>query len=404
MSRILRRPMFRGGRVDSRGTGITSGLSYAKGGSVNTPKRGLVDGPGGYNGWKPPVDAGLLTQADKVQNWLTPKYLEKQFRKHYYLDEDQIDYIPDPAMMGMQGMTTTMYGGQPDIIEGSKFDITRNQILENPGNYDFHFNKWVADNYGKQITRQGEILEAVGDKDTQLFTPRKLPNETEGGPEEGETPEEFEARIRRESAEELQALIKSQTDKDPLEEIEKKKEMFKKAYGSGVADDASTMALSLAGKMLKPEATVKSGFGEFFEEESKRPSESKKYKDAATTAAINAYLTGEKTLADFEKALKLNRAKLSDQISMTRGMKDWQDYLKEGTGTGDKKTSMGSMIYAVEKMNEAGKIDSIWGGPLPDEPSQYQEGLVYVQENPDGGKLLVEWDGEKLFTHTPVYK
>jgi len=42
--------MFRGGRVDSRGTGITSGLSYAKGGSVNTPKRGLVDGPGGYDG------------------------------------------------------------------------------------------------------------------------------------------------------------------------------------------------------------------------------------------------------------------------------------------------------------------------------------------------------------------
>ena len=28
MSRILRRPMFRGGRVDSRGTGIASGLGY----------------------------------------------------------------------------------------------------------------------------------------------------------------------------------------------------------------------------------------------------------------------------------------------------------------------------------------------------------------------------------------
>ena len=34
MSRILRRPMFRGGRVDGRGTGITSGLGYEKGGSV----------------------------------------------------------------------------------------------------------------------------------------------------------------------------------------------------------------------------------------------------------------------------------------------------------------------------------------------------------------------------------
>ena len=32
MSRILRRPMFRGGPVDSYGTGIASGLGYKKGG------------------------------------------------------------------------------------------------------------------------------------------------------------------------------------------------------------------------------------------------------------------------------------------------------------------------------------------------------------------------------------
>ena len=42
MSRILRRPMFRGGPVDSRGTGITSGLmdggrvGLANGGGVKT--------------------------------------------------------------------------------------------------------------------------------------------------------------------------------------------------------------------------------------------------------------------------------------------------------------------------------------------------------------------------------
>jgi hypothetical protein len=42
MSKTLRRPMFRGGRVDSRGTGITSGLDggYATGGRV-----GYRDGP-----------------------------------------------------------------------------------------------------------------------------------------------------------------------------------------------------------------------------------------------------------------------------------------------------------------------------------------------------------------------
>ena len=42
MSRTLRRPMFRGGKIDSRGSGITSGL--------DKPKRGLVDEPGGYAG------------------------------------------------------------------------------------------------------------------------------------------------------------------------------------------------------------------------------------------------------------------------------------------------------------------------------------------------------------------
>ena len=48
MSRILRRPMFRGGPVDSYGTGIASGL--------DKPKRGLVNEPGGYAGEKSGMD------------------------------------------------------------------------------------------------------------------------------------------------------------------------------------------------------------------------------------------------------------------------------------------------------------------------------------------------------------
>ena len=47
MSKILRRPMFRGGgKVSSYGNGIATGL--ADGGMAS--KRGLVDGPGGYAG------------------------------------------------------------------------------------------------------------------------------------------------------------------------------------------------------------------------------------------------------------------------------------------------------------------------------------------------------------------
>ena len=53
--------MFRGGgKVSSYGTGIASGLTnqpqrYARGGSIHTPKRGIVKGPGSYSyaeNWK----------------------------------------------------------------------------------------------------------------------------------------------------------------------------------------------------------------------------------------------------------------------------------------------------------------------------------------------------------------
>ena len=42
MSRILRRPMFRGGKVESRGTGITSGLGYENGGRVGYDNGGQI--------------------------------------------------------------------------------------------------------------------------------------------------------------------------------------------------------------------------------------------------------------------------------------------------------------------------------------------------------------------------
>jgi len=58
MSKILRRPMFRGGAVDSRGTGITSGL--------DTPKRGMVDGPGGYAGDPAQIAADIYARTGEI--------------------------------------------------------------------------------------------------------------------------------------------------------------------------------------------------------------------------------------------------------------------------------------------------------------------------------------------------
>ena len=59
MSNILRRPMFRGGPVDSRGTGITSGLGYAGGGQIGG---GTIYGnpmPDGRYGFANPQPANM---------------------------------------------------------------------------------------------------------------------------------------------------------------------------------------------------------------------------------------------------------------------------------------------------------------------------------------------------------
>ena len=316
--------MFRGGRVDSRGTGIASGLGYAGGGSVNTPKRGLVDSPGRYS-YKTELNPKAVREAKRLGILKTPSWIDEQFRDYYSLNE-KVDRIPDPAMMGMQGMTTTMYGGEPDIIEGSDIDQIRNEILSIPPQLstrkdaeDYWKKQFIEDQgYDVDIEKQKEILTKAGLGD-ELAKFGSGDGETGDTLTEEETRAAFEERIRRENAEELQALIDSQLSKGtPEEEIEKNKKIFQKAYGSGVADDASNMLLSFAGKALKPEATVKSAFGEFFEEEGKRPSERKKYKDAATTAAINAYLTGQTSFKKFEDELGLYSKKLGMKTKLDK--------------------------------------------------------------------------------------
>ena len=83
MSRILRRPMFRGGRVSSYGTGIASGL--ADGGMPD--KRGLVTGPGGYAGWEDVVKgyrvgADLLPQKPTFSKAEMMNFIKQMITAH----------------------------------------------------------------------------------------------------------------------------------------------------------------------------------------------------------------------------------------------------------------------------------------------------------------------------------
>ena len=266
MSRILRRPMFRGGRVDSRGTGIASGLGYEKGGRV-----GYFNGGEIYKNVAPYYTPKVNTSP----GWSLQGTLQGIY--------DALNPTPETVLERLQK------ANPPDFGPGSVEPFIKTRDWEKR----------------KGAWEQGEADKAEAEKQAEI--------------------DAAVAAAKAEAAEAAAAAGDSSgtPDETDAEKLEKYTELFEKAYGSGRGDDISNMLLSFAGKALKPEATVKSSFGEFFEDEAKRPSERKKYKDAATTAAINAFLTGEKTMAEVDAYLSKvtggEKAKLNLLTDVAKG-------------------------------------------------------------------------------------
>ena len=350
MSRILRRPMFRGGRVDSRGTGITSGLSYQKGGRV-----------GYFNG-------GSIY--DNIAPYYTPKVNTSpgwSFQGALQGIYDALNPTPETVLERSQK------ANPPDFGPGSTEPFIKTRDWEK------RKGAWEqAEAEKAEATKQAEIDAAVAAAKAQA---------------------EAAAAARGSSD------IPEETD---AEKIARYKEMFQEAYGSGRGDDISNMLLNFAGKALKPEATTKTAFGEFFEEEAKRPSESKKYKDASTTAAINAFLTGEKSMADLDRALKINRATLQDKIaygnlaSDLEG-KDWDvalDIVQRDRYKGAKKRDSFLVVSEALKGKFKKPVDQKKGNLKDIDTEDLIEGFTILTT--DTGKLIIEKIGDKIIKRTDL--
>ena len=105
MSRILRRPMFRGGRVESRGTGITSGLGYNNGGRVGYQGGGQIGGGSIYG--TPMGDRYGFAQPQSFQE-LQIKEREKQKIKNTrpYLSEEEIEDLYNQKLKTLEDALT----------------------------------------------------------------------------------------------------------------------------------------------------------------------------------------------------------------------------------------------------------------------------------------------------------
>ena len=107
MSRILRRPMFRGGRVDSRGTGITSGL--ADGGRVGYNQAGFVAPLYSASG---PIKSGAQIRSEAPGifglKFKTP-FLSMKTPETRFGSEGKIDFGQSPGDFASQLAEGTAY-------------------------------------------------------------------------------------------------------------------------------------------------------------------------------------------------------------------------------------------------------------------------------------------------------
>ena len=291
MSRILRRPMFRGGPVNSRGTGITTGLT-------DKPKRGLVDEPGGYAGYEDEL-AKVQYQQDRQRN--------KQFTYQSVVDRMN-DYYNKLYTGGVNedDLNNSMQLAPPMSTE----EIAQSTFYEkNPKGFQEEFFKGTFDgtNYDKKMKTIGDQFDKYNS--TGLENPYRKPTAVEETLETGTGNGNVTGDIVKKLSEE--------------EKMKANQELFAKMLDKKGAriEDASNMALSFAGKAFKPEATVKTAFGEFFEEESKRPSSTRKIDQSAAALAINDYIAGKRSAEQTElflEKLKLSQGSLADKYNEAR--------------------------------------------------------------------------------------
>ena len=351
----FRRPMFRGGAVDSRGTGITSGLSYNKGGRVGYQPGGQVTG------------GDLL---GRVRDFFTKPALNPdgtpiQLPQRNFA-EDALFFLGPSKFLkaGGGGMQLFKEMGKRNIAQGKDLvpfkeaPFLSNQYFRNilqP--YTSGMKETLKG--GGQTLKDFGIIGTVGlgggalglSKLYEGFKNRqKTENPLEEGPEERKlTAAEIENLELKKLLEEL-SKAKPAKETDMEESVEIDKEKFAKILGKDKArgQDISDMLLSFSSKALAPEATVKSAFSEFAADEVKRPSRLRAIEDNAAALAINKYIKGEISRAEADQYIK--RIELTQKLRDESDKKTAAEYIQAADEPGFvKKVKVGLNSYYAQQ-------------------------------------------------------
>ena len=382
MSRILRRPMFRGGPVDSRGTGITSGLfdapSYAMGGTVETPKRGVVDGPGSYSfrntdllsnsllnenlQLKSP-GANLTAEAAK-----TNKNLPKFKGQEYYEEKEEAEaYVPKYQSMedfdkaynekvekereSVDSLLGTEFGTNTYEDERQK-DLS--YLTSDQGKSDF-----IAKEQAKQ---DEEIRKANKYRDQKLKTSKEM------------FADEDEINLD-------QLKIEEKPEVNPKDLIKENQSLFAELLGADKArgQDIGDMLLRFAGA---PGSTTQEKFQTYLQAESQAgKGRLEKINETAAALAINDYVAGKRSKEQIESLKEVAKYK----GSVAKGSIGAQilEQAKGGTVTS-------GMIEQVIKGNYPGSnVQKFPKGSIA-------QGTIEIGKD-DEGTFIIEEETKKAF-------
>ena len=337
MSRILRRPMFRGGRVDSRGTGITANLGYKSGGRVGMFEGGISTSmmeelTGGAN-----TGSKQRSLATRGMDFLKSarnriygipyagKFLKTTVGTPLRFAGSVLASKPAMALAPVAAVGGLAYMNRPKTVEALQFMKSYGSLDETMTEDDYKQYYETIDELNRTgtplnqsevglMSSQKDIADAIEDKDMEEFE-KQTSADLSADVKPGETAidavfRQGEERAKtRKAAEDLNKPPPPLTDEEIKSQIAKDKELFKellgadKARGKDVGDMLAAASASFLGT-----GGVKEGFADFMDKVSKSgESRTEKINRTAAGLAINDYIAGKRSKENLKQILEKTR-------------------------------------------------------------------------------------------------
>ena len=384
MSKILRRPMFRGGPVDSRGTGITSGLM--DGGRV------------GYNQGKLVLGGDLYQDTDysdfiktnfpegRKTEGFAPALLNQMFDSEGNLKED---YTYESIFSEAQGSNKDNFNKDGKFTGKSVYDVDLLSYA-NEG--------LIPGDKSKRITSKRPLANLLKEDVTQTLKASEAydTSSVPRGPAElgmtTRTPEEPPPPNTNNNNQE------ETTEIDPKTLMRENAELFKELLGEGNEkklkdariQDASDYLLKFFEGSQKEGATVGSSGAEVAAFATSRPSKTERVKEGiekgdqtAIALAINDYIAGKRSKEQIDLMEKKLGANFAQQIALIE-YKNKKDTFVDIVGElGKGMSNARAIASAVQKAF----------GKVPISLNETQSGANLAADRENLGKYFILSDG-----------